>query len=219
MMYKDIILLTTSKKSGNYCIADIEKETGNWIRIVSEDEKIQHAVTLRDMTYENGSMPQVMDVIRIKCKVHNPNYYQPENYVLDNSYYWEKLGKLSIKELLKVHPSEDKPFIFYDTDKSIDGVSIKGLKEKDRYSLILILPEDICIHVKEWPERKQVTMSFNYNGNRYWYVSITDTEFENIYLQYSDGNYNYQEKCLLIVSLGDIHKDKHYKLIAKVLNI
>jgi len=48
-------------------------------------------------------------------------------------------------------------------------------------------------------------MSFNYSGIRYWYVSITDTEFENIYLQYPDGNYNYRENCLLVVSLGDMY--------------
>lgn len=219
-MYKDIILLTTSKKSGNYCIAGIEKGTGNWVRIVSEDEKIQHAVTSKDMEYQGGSMPQVMDIVRIKCKGHNPSYYQPENYVLDDSAYWEKLGEASIKELFKIHPSENKPFIFYDSARCIDGAYVESLKGKDKYSLILISPEDVCIHVKEWPERKQVTMSFNYKGNRYKYVSITDTEFENTYLQYPEGNYNYQEKCLLVISLGDIHKDKnHYKLIAKVLNI
>lgn len=31
---------------------------------------------------------------------------------------------------------------------------------------ILIEPED----VKEWPEGKQVTASFNFSGNRYWYI-------------------------------------------------
>lgn len=214
-----MILLTTSKKSGNYCIAGVENKTGNWVRIVSEDEKIQHAVTSKDMVYEDGSMPQIMDIIRIKCKGHNPSYYQPENYVLDNSEYWEKLGKASSEELLKIHPAENKQFIFYDTDKSIDGDFIEGSNDNN-YSLILISPEDICIHVKQWPERKQVTISFNYNGNRYWYVRITDTEFENQYLQYPEGNYNYQEDCLLVISLGDMHKDKkHYKLIAKVLTI
>ncbi len=100
---------------------------------------------------------------------------------------------------------------------------LKSLHKEDRYSLILISPEDICIHVKQWNknENKKVTMSFNYSGNRYWYVRITDTEFENIYLQYPDGNYNYRKKCLLAISLGDIYvkKKNHYKLIAKVIEL
>ncbi|MCG9966891.1 hypothetical protein L9W92_02305 [Pelotomaculum terephthalicicum JT] len=68
--------------------------------------------------------------------------------------------------------------------------------------------------MKQWSDngKKKVTMSFNYSGIRYWYVSITDTEFENIYLQYPDGNYNYRENCLLVVSLRDMYTDKkHYK--------
>lgn len=61
-------------------------------------------------------------------------------------------------------------------------------------------------------------MSFDYNGIRYWYIRITDSEFEGVYMQYPEGNYNYRENCLLVVSLGDKYKDnKHYKLIAKVL--
>jgi hypothetical protein len=107
---------------------------------------------------------------------------------------------------------------FYDSERCIDGIYIESLKGRDKYSLILISPEDVYIHVKEWPERKQITMSFTYKENRYRYISITDTEFENTYIQYSEGNYNYQGRCLLVISLGDIHKDKkHYKLIAKVL--
>jgi hypothetical protein len=219
-VYKDIILLTTSKKMGNLCIAGVEKENGNWVRIISEDDEIKHAVTAKDARYKDGSFPQIMDVIRVKCKGHNPSYYQPENYVLDNSFCWKKLGRSSIKELLRIHPAENKPYIFYNTDKCIDGVSVKGLKDGDKYSLILILSKDVCIHVRRWPERKRVTMSFTYNGNRYRYVPITDIEFENTFLQYPEVNHKLKEKCLLVVSLGDLHTDrKHYKLIAKVLNI
>lgn len=64
-LHKEIILLTTSKKMGNYCIARIEKETGSWIRVISEDDKIKHAVKAKDVRYKDGKMPQVMDVIRL----------------------------------------------------------------------------------------------------------------------------------------------------------
>ncbi|CQR73278.1 hypothetical protein SOV_50600 [Sporomusa ovata DSM 2662] len=218
-MYKEIILLTMSRKKGGFCTTGIDIKTGNWVRIVSDNESIQHAVTHDDMVYEDESMPQIMDIIKIKCKKYFPNYYQPENYVLNNSYYWEKTGQASIKELLQIHPSEKMPFIFHDTDRCISGTFLKNINEEDRHSLILILPEDVCIHVQEFPEKKKVTLSFNYNGNRYRYMSITDTEFENTYLQYQKGNYKYNQDCLLVISLGDIHTDQmHYKIIAKVLN-
>lgn len=64
----DFILLTSSKKSGNYCIAGIEIQTGNWVRIISEDTAIQHAITPEDMIYEDKSMPKILDRIRIKMQ-------------------------------------------------------------------------------------------------------------------------------------------------------
>lgn len=219
-MFKDIILLTTSKKYGNYCIAGVEKNTGNWVRIVSEDAKIYHAVTLRNMIYKDGSLPKVMDIIRIKCKYHKPNKHQPENHVLDSKLYWRKLGVARIEDLLRIHPIENKPFLLYDTNRFVDGAYINRLKDQDKYSLILIAPKDVSVHIRLWPDGKKITMSFDYNGNRYWYISITDIEFLKQYLRYPEGNYNYKNKCLLVISLGDMFKDKkHYKLIAKVLVI
>ena len=44
-MDKEIVLLTKSKKRGNYCIAGVDRKTGEWIRIISEDASIQHAVS------------------------------------------------------------------------------------------------------------------------------------------------------------------------------
>ncbi|HAG12085.1 MAG TPA: hypothetical protein DCK76_12135 [Desulfotomaculum sp.] len=211
-MYKDIILLTTSKKSGNYCIAGVEKERGNWIRIISEDDRIQHAIRSEDMIYENGNKPQIMDIVRIKCKGIKPNYYQPENYILDNSVSWQKIGRTNIQELLNIHCAENKQFVFFNSDKYIDSEFIKTLNDEEKYSLTLISPEDVCIHVKRWPERQQITMSFIYNGYRYNFMPITDTEFENIYLKYQDGNYNYQDNCLLVISLGDIY-EKDYEAL------
>jgi len=217
-MYKEITLLTKSRKKDNYCIAGIETETGNWIRIISEDAKMQYAVSPNDMQYEDGSMPEILNIIKIKCKRYNPSIHQPENFVLDDTAYWEKIGEASIKELLELHPCENKSFLFYDTDKRIDAALIHTINEKDKYSLILIAPKDVCIHVKEWDNDKQVTLSFNYSGNRYWYIRITDTKFENMYLKYPEGNYSFMEDCLLVISLADVHKDgKHYKLIAQVL--
>jgi hypothetical protein len=219
-LYKDIILLTISRKMGNYCVAGVEKENGNWVRIVSDNKKIRNAVTAADAMYKDGNMPQIMDIIRFKYKAQKPGYHQPENHVLDNSEYWKKLGRASINDLLKIHSAENKPFLFYNTDRRISVGYFKVLEEKEKYSLILISPKDVCVHVKKWREKKQITMSFNYSRNRYWYLPITDPEFENTYMQYPEGNYKYSKKCLLVISLGDMHTDKmHYKLIAKVLNI
>lgn len=208
---------------GNLCIAGVDKSTGEWVRIISENEAIQHAVSPEDAMYEDGTEPQILDIVRIKCKEYRPSYYQPENYVLDDSSYWRKLGCSSVRKLLRVHPAENKHFLFYDADKCVNNTHFNNLEDSSIYSLVLISPEDICVHVKQFSpnEKKKVTMSFDYGGNRYWYIRITDPEFESTYLQYPDGNYRYQRECLFVVSLGDVYSqdNKHYKLIAKVIDI
>ncbi len=217
-MIREMVLLTKSKKMGNYCISGVDAKTGEWVRIVSEDDKIQNAISPDDIKYKDSSMPEIMDVVQIECKGANPTIHQPENYVMDNGYYWGKKGTVNMEELLKIHPVEKKQFLFYDVDKSIDATLLNNINEEDRYSLTLICPEDVCVHVNQWPEGKKVTMSFKYTNRQYRYIRITDTEFETEYLEYPVGNYRLNEKIYLVISLGDRHTDgKHYKLIAKVL--
>lgn len=217
---KEMVLLTKSKKRGNICVAGVDIRTGEWIRIVSEDKNIQNAVPLNDTKYDDGSMSEVLDIVQIRCKVHSPEKHQPENYIMDRRFPWKKKGVLSTKELLKIHKEETKNLLFYNKDRYVEAITLNRLKNSEKYSLILIRPEDICIHVKQWSpgQDKQVTVSFDYAGHRYWYIRITDTEFEAKFAHYSDGNYRFGIPCLFVISLGDMHTDgRHWKLIAGVL--
>ena len=217
---KEIVLLTKSKKLGNYCIAGVDTKTGEWVRIISDDASIQHAIPSEFTRYEDDSVSEVMDIVRIRCKSFSPENHQPENYVMDNKIPWKKKGTVSVRELLKIHDAERRNFLFYNTDKSVESTFINKLENKERYSLILIEPKDICIHVKEWPERKQVTTSFDYAKERYWYIRITDTEFEERFSHHPEGNYGFKTPCLFVISLGDENTDnKHWKLIASVIYI
>lgn len=217
-MRKDIILLTASKKHGNYCTAGVDIRTGEWVRIVSDNESIQHATTLNQMTYADGSVAQVLDIISIECKGKVPTYYQPENYLMDDKYYWEKTGRATLQDVLDVHPPEVKSYIFYDSSYSIPH-ELLNLVNGDAYSLMLISVENPIINVQQWPSGKKITMAFTYNGRRYRYFSITDT-FGKEFLNNNVGEYIILGDFILIVSLGELHTDnKHYKLIAKVYRV
>ncbi len=43
-MKKEIIILTKSDKRAGYCIAGIDKKTGEWIRVISSNNSTEHAV-------------------------------------------------------------------------------------------------------------------------------------------------------------------------------
>ena len=71
-MNKTMILLAKSAKKSHYCVAGIDNQTGEWIRIISSNSQIQHAVTIDDMRYENETEPKLLDIINITCKEHCP---------------------------------------------------------------------------------------------------------------------------------------------------
>lgn len=219
-MGKEIILLAESKKYNNLCIAGIDRSTGDWIRIVSHDSGVSHAVKVEDAIYEDGSVPELLDIVEIECNGCQFNYYQLENYVYDPGYYWSKIGRATIKDVLKIHPLEHKDFIFHNTDKRVHKDYLLELNDKEKYSLMLIRPTRIKVHVRQWPNRKDVTMSFDYRGNRYSYLSITDIDHEQRYLAWEPNDYSLRDGTLLVISLGECYKrdNCHYKLIATIID-
>jgi hypothetical protein len=216
---KEIIILAKSKKFYNLCIAGIDTSNGEWIRIVSDDDSISHAVKIEDAVYEDGSVSNLFDVVKIECKGKEESYYQVENYIYDSNYYWLKVRQASIKEILRIHPIEDKDFIFYNSQKKIPNTLLLEQREAEKYSLMLISPKNMIIHVRQWPNKKDVTMSFIYNGIFYKYLSVTDIEYEQRFLSLEPGDYKLKEGTLLVLSLGDCYyKDNcHYKLIASII--
>ena len=53
-MEKTIIILTKSKKHSGYCVAGIDFETGEWIRLVSSDIETEGAVPNETLQLSNG---------------------------------------------------------------------------------------------------------------------------------------------------------------------
>lgn len=222
-MQKNIIILTKSKKyKNNLCVAGIDTKTSEWIRIVSNDESIQCAVNPKDIVYEDGSSAEILDKVTISLVEHKPSYYQPENYIFDDSMYWVKTGNASIKELLSLHPLEERDFLFYDVDRKIEPEKVKKVPKDQVHSLTLISPEDLSICVKRFdPENPKATLCFNYNDVAYDYISLTDLEFSDKYLCRPDGFYKLTGKYMLVVSLGDAYyrDNLHYKIVAKVFKV
>jgi len=216
-MKKRIILLTKSRKKGGYCTAGIDIESGEWIRIVSDGQGcISDEMLDEHLRYDNGGMAQILDIIEVECTGYNPNYYQPENYVFDSSTKMHKIGNTTIDKVLKIHPFENRNTIFYDTSYSISGNFVKEIDSNDKYSLILIKVTNPQVDVKTWEEgNKSVTLNFLYNLKFYKYFRITDG-FESIYKRKLDNIYILPGDYALVISLGELWDNKHYKLVSKI---
>ena len=213
-----IILLTKSKKYHNYCVTGIREDTGEWVRLVSEDSSIHNAVTVVDMTYEDNSEAQILDIVEVKIKEHNPNYYQPENYVYDSTYYWEKIGQATIDHVLEIITQNDDFYVFHNDEKKLQKTFVQSLSTDEQYSLKLIELDEVEICVRDWDGdgRLSITASFTYNDIEYKYLKITDEYFKSQFN--GEGWYKFKD-VVLVISLADLYDrdDCHYKLVASII--
>ena len=82
-----MVVLTKSSKYGSNCVAGIDVNSGNWVRLVTEDEISHGAVTDEDLICENGEMVKVLDVIDVPIIRRCHDCIQPENVLLDLDTY------------------------------------------------------------------------------------------------------------------------------------
>jgi len=100
-MIKRIICLANSRKLGDRCIAGRELladgRVGSWVRPVSA--RPDEAISLLEMRYANGGNPQLLDVIDITFIGPRPKSNQPENWLIDSGYYWQKVSYFRYRDL------------------------------------------------------------------------------------------------------------------------
>lgn len=82
------------------------------MRIVSDDPVISEAVFADDMRFEDGTLPQLLDIVRVPVLGRRPNYYQPENYTLDNRYYWSRIGRANAAEVAANYATDRPEYPF-----------------------------------------------------------------------------------------------------------
>ena len=49
----EMVVLTKSAKNGGHCVAGIDVDTGNWVRLVSNDLNTHGALSDQDMQYQD----------------------------------------------------------------------------------------------------------------------------------------------------------------------
>lgn len=212
-MFRNILILAKSNKHGNYCIAGIDINTREWIRPVSSSKILEGAVLIKDATYKNGQEVQVLDVVRIRFREALPTKAQYENILYDNSYCWQKIGKITLEELLLNISPENIDYLFSNTERTLLDHELTGKS----LAFVMITSPYLSINTFEDGNRR-IQLNFTYNGNCYKYISIGDPEILNEYRNCSDGNYSLGNKRYAVFSLTDkyILNGKYYKMLAKL---
>ncbi len=219
---KRIVCLANSRKLHGRCVAGREwndGQAGRWIRPVSNRE--HQDVSEYERQYEDGSDPQLLDLIHVPLVEPCPLGFQSENWLLDPENYWERVGRLSWFDLPVL--ADPAARLWLDDHSTYHGRNDKiplEIADSVGDSLKLIHVDDLQLSVRKPGEafgtkKRRVQGRFSHGGACYC-LWVTDPVFERQYLAKLDGTYSIGE-CFLTVSLGEPFGGAVYKLIASIM--
>lgn len=225
MIVKRIVCLANSRKLSGRCVAGREwtdgGQTGCWIRPVGEREG--QGVSYRERRYEDGSDPEVLDIIDVPLLEPRPEAWQTENWLIAPNRRWRKQGTFSRLDMARLEDPVAPLWI-----RSVNSTSI-GLNDKlplkppigePPGSLRLIRVEEVDLSVFKndgmfGNGKRRVQAQFRYSGAQFklW---VTDPVYERAFLAKSNGVYPIGE-CYMTVSVGGPYAGAYYKLVAAII--
>lgn len=213
---KEVIILTRSDKNRGYCVAGIDVKKERFIRLVSDDENTDYALTYNDIVYEDGTQIQPMDIIEVELIGKQGSENQPENYTIDGSKYFKKVGKAKKSEIREFLMKPD--FIFYNSEASVPEEDMEEIL--DKYSLVLFRVDELKLWLDKFKDGR-ITANFNYNDEEYRFIKITDHTLTNRYydkVEECSPRPYVMKKAILIMSLAGVAVGgKYYKLVANII--
>lgn len=226
MPFKQIVCLANSKKLSHRCIAGKEfdgQRIGAWIRPVSKQTPTGE-LSLDEMSFQDGNVPNLLDIVTVPLLEHTPHYYQTENYFVDPGYYWVKNDVFQLSMLARLCDTPDVLWIngYHSYSGYNDRIPLNIAQAQVSSSLLLIKPDTLSVQVAdELDIRRQVTKrrvraDFTYKRQRYKFM-ITDPVAEKRFLERENGVYEIRRRDVyLCISLGEPLNNFCYKLIAGV---
>ena len=219
---KRVFCLANSRKTSGRCIAGKEvqgNEFRGWIRPISG--RPLHEISEEDRGYGDGTRAQVLDLIDICVVEGRPVAHQIENYLIDDTRYWVKVGEggwPNIEAALDPVSS-----LWINGHHTYHGCHDKVPEDQLPYcgsSLHLIDVASLNIVVvreaiyQSTNTRKRVRASFDYCGLSYSLV-VTDPVVEDEFLRREEGEYQLG-RCIVCVSLSEVMYGHAYKLAATI---
>ena len=220
---KRIVCLANSRKLSGRCIAGREwtrgAAAGEWIRPVSARENRE--VSEYERQYEDGSDPNVLDIVDVPVLEPLSEGWQTENWLLDPEFYWRRAGTCSPFDLSGL--TDPVAPLWIDGNSTWHGRNDRlpcepadppsgslRLIRVPRMELAVFRPGEAFGNAK-----RRVQGRFLHAGSEYalW---ITDPRYEREYLAKLDGAYQLGE-CYLTISIGEPYGQFCYKLVATII--
>ncbi len=213
-MRKNIVVMTKSYKHGGYCIAGID-DLGQWVRLVSNDTKIEGAIHKNSIFYSNfyGEV-EVLDYIEVDIIKNLPKYSQPENYLIDYSKGFKFIKKINLDAIIRNRGYDKTDLIFSTITRKI-----KNINTSDNRSLLFLKVYNVIFnyyYIEQFDSYKY-EMSFEYGGYKYERFSISDIKMRKKLYTKGFGEW-FVDSCDVVFSLTDKyeHDEMYYKMAAQI---
>lgn len=227
-----IVVLANSIKKHERCVAGKElidaawgPEFGTWIRPVSRHGEGE--LSFVERRCQDGRDAQVLDIVTIPLMDPMPTHVQPENWQIDSTAPWQRIGRLgrAVLPALLETPPHLWAFDGYGRDRIEEAqvAETQGVQ-----SLYLINPSGLKIRTEHGHNpfrgyhQKKALAAFSYRGLRYQ-LKITDPAPPfTLHFPERDGAHLEAEPprgddYYLCVSLTEAFNGYHYKLVASVI--
>lgn len=213
-MKLNVLILTKSAKHHNYCVAGINCNTGELVRLVTDNEETKGAIPKNQMWYADGTPCMPLDLVEVSCIGLYPSAHQPENILVTGDRF-RKIKSIDIDDLM------DR----YYTRSNLNNIENLFLNSKnylfenqmDRVTTSLILAEvaDLKLFTVENNDKKKTKARLIYRGKTYDKLSVTDQEYFDI-----DGEKKI-ERALVVMSLPAEPYEEifYFKYIAKIFEL
>lgn len=224
---KTIVCLANSKKHGGTCFAGIElvdSTTSDWVRPVSS--RTGHEVNVVEQTLPDGTQPQVLDVISVGLLRPSPSGCQSENWVLDHTHHWTRVGRWSFADLVWV--IDDPPTLWSNESSSTVGINDRVAEKhltrhKRSLGLIRVDAPHVVVATNPWSRAIEVRLNFVYHAVPHE-LKITDPTYFAHYLAKGAGHYPLSDRALVTVSLAEPYTAPQpgaeaysYKVVAAII--
>lgn len=224
MPIKRIVCLANSRKISGRCIAGrelVNGQFGTWVRPVSNRE--HEEVSADERNYQNGTDPQVLDIIDIPLIGPRPHPHQSENWLLDHNYYWTKVDRLNNANLPSLVEGDGPLWVnghhtFHGLNNKIPIDQLDGNGRSLRF--IYVSGLQLLVHVPGasfGDHKRRIDAHFHFNSDDYK-LRVTDSSVEDRYFAMPNGSYNLGPSYLT-VSLGEPYRGDYYKLVAALIGV
>lgn len=214
-----LLCLANSRKLGGQCIAGLRLDGRGWIRPVSNFPD----GTLYPSNYRlnDGSTPQLLDIIEVGLEGPRPAQHQSENWLIDGT-RWRLVRRPASRQeadMMWSHVTQGPALFGNCEDRVAEGANVS-------HSLTIVRVQNLRWRITSYGEKRKTRALFRLRGALYD-LAITDNTIEQGLRNLEEGihpidsapGFTPNQEVLLTISLGEPFEGNCYKLIAAIIRL